>query len=121
MHILIIEDDAILAMSLQMLVEDLGASSSQIAKSEKAAIDQARSFAPDLIIADLHLEEGLGFDAVRTIRSMIGNRPAVYVTANPQEALRLDPTAIVLSKPLQEAQLIEALERLKPLMGDDDR
>ena len=118
MHILIIEDDVLLAVNLQILVEDLGASSSQVAASEEGAIRQARHFPPSLIIADLHLEDGLGVTAVQTIRASHGNIPVVYVTGDPEEARRLEPTALILSKPLKEEELIAALERLKPLMGD---
>jgi CheY-like chemotaxis protein len=117
MHILIIEDDALLAMNLQLLVEDLGASSSMIAGSERDAIQQAQRFPPDLIIADLHLPDGLGISSVHAIRSFAGAVPVVYVTASPEEARRLDPSALVLSKPLREHELITALARLKPLMN----
>jgi len=118
MHILIVEDDALLAINIQMLVEDLGAASSQIVATEIAAIEQARRFRPNLIISDLHLQQGLGVTAVQTIRASIGNVPVVYVTGDPEEALRLDPAALVLSKPLKEKELIAAIERLKPLMED---
>jgi len=117
MHILIIEDDALLAMNLQLLVEDLGASSSMIAASEQDAIRKAQRFPPDIIIADLHLPDGLGVSAVQAIRASAGGVPVVYVTGTPQEALRLDPDALVMSKPLREHELIAALARLKPLMN----
>lgn len=117
MHVMIIEDDALLAMNLQILVEDLGASSSLIVASEREAVAQALNFPPALIIADLHLAQGLGASAIRTIRARVGDVPAVYVTGDPQEALRLDPTALVLSKPLKEHDLIAALARLKPFMA----
>jgi CheY-like chemotaxis protein len=118
MHILIIEDDALLALNLQMLVEDLGASSSLIVASEQDAEAQAKRFPPDIIIADLHLKQGNGVSAVQRIRSGIGAVPVVYVTANPDEAARLDPDALVLSKPLREEELVTAIGRLKPLVGE---
>lgn len=118
MHVMIIEDDALLAVNLQILVEDLGASSSLVAASEREAITHAARFRPSLIIADLHLREGLGVSAVQSIRGLVGPVPAVYVTGDPEEASRLDPTALVLTKPLQERQLVAALARLKPLMAD---
>ena len=120
MHILIIEDDILLALGLQQLVEDLGATSSQIAYSEPAAILQAKLMRPNLIIADLHLAEGLGVSAIQAIRASSGNNiPAVYVTGNPDEARRLDPTALVLSKPLREEELIAAIRRLRPLVTEE--
>jgi DNA-binding response OmpR family regulator len=118
MHILIIEDDALLAMKLQYLVEDLGASSSLIATSQSHAVAQAKRYPPDVIIADLHLGDGLGVEAVRLIRAADTGPPVVYVTGDPEEARRLDPGALVLSKPLREFELIAALARLKPLFGN---
>jgi CheY-like chemotaxis protein len=120
MHVMIVEDDSLLAIDLQVLVEDMGASSSIIVSSEEDAIAQAWLFPPTLIIADLHLREGLGVTAVHTIRSKIGFVAAVYVTGDPEEAKRLDPTALVLSKPLKSEELVQAIERLRPLFRDVD-
>lgn len=118
MHVLIIEDDLLLGMSVQALIEDLGAMSTMIVCSEQAAIAQAARYRPNLIISDLHLGDGLGHAAVQTIRSTVGTIPVVYVTGDPQDARRLDPTALVLSKPLKATELIAAIERLKPLIID---
>ena len=120
MHIMIIEDDALLAVNLQILVEDLGAASSLIVSSEKDAEIQAKRYPPGVIIADLHLKDGLGVSAVQKIRAAVGPVPVVYVTADPEEAKRLDPTALILSKPFQEEDLIAAIARLKPLMNEDN-
>jgi CheY-like chemotaxis protein len=118
MHVLIIEDDTLLAMSLQALIEDLGAVSTLVVSSAQAAVMQATRYRPNLIISDLHLGDGLGNLAVQSIRSTVGAVPVVYVTGDPEEARRLDPTALVLSKPLKKAELIAAIERLKPLIID---
>src|SRR5687768_14861828 len=101
MHILIIEDDTLLAMTVQVLLEDLGATSTLVVSSEAAAVAQARRYRPNLIISDLHLAEGLGVAAVQAIRATVGKVPVVYVTGDPQEAKRLDPSALILSKPLK--------------------
>ncbi len=49
MHILIIEDDAILAMNLQFFLEELGADTTAIAATEAQAIREAMTHRPDLI------------------------------------------------------------------------
>ena len=117
MHVLIVEDDMLIALSIQALLEELGAVSSQIVSSEQAAVAQARLYEPNLIISDLYLSEGLGATAVQAIRSSVGPVPTLYVTAAPDEALRRDPEALVLSKPLTKSALVAALQHLRPLIS----
>lgn len=119
MHVLIVEDDTLLAMSLQALIEDLGATSTMVALTEASAIAYAHRYRPNLVVSDLHLADGLGADAVSAIRSTYGNTPVVYVTGDPEKARHLDPSALVLSKPLKDDELIAAIERLKPMMEED--
>lgn len=118
MHVLIVEDDTLLAMNLQVLIEDLGALSTIIAPSATAAVEHARRYRPNFIVADLHLVDGSGVAAVREIQESYGPVPVVYVTGSPEEARRLDPTALILSKPLKDLELVAAIERLRPLMTE---
>jgi len=118
MHVLIVEDDILLAMGLQVLIEELGATSTMVAPTEAAAVAQAHRFRPNLIVSDLHLADGLGVSAVSAIREAYGNIPVVYVTGDPEKAKRLDPSALALSKPLKDHELVKAIERLRPMMED---
>jgi|GEM_PF-1188488 len=110
MHVLIIEDDAILAMNLQFFLEELGADSTELAASQADAIRKALAHPPDLIASDVQLVEGNGPAAVRAIKARLGDIPVIYVTGNPDEARLLDPEAPVLEKPLKWLQLVQTTQ-----------
>jgi CheY-like chemotaxis protein len=113
MHILIIEDDPLLALDLQMFVEDLGAVSSLVASSEDEAIDRAKRFPPDVILADLRLREGFGPSAIQAIRDVLGDVPVIYITGNAAEARAIDASAPVLEKPFNWDELTHVLTSVK--------
>lgn len=110
MHVLIIEDEAMLAMDLQCFLEELGADSCSLADTEAEAVRLAIDHPPDLITADINLREGTGTGAVRAIRSRIGDIPVVYVTGNPENCGRLDPNTHAVKKPILWLDLVEAVE-----------
>lgn len=111
MHVLIIEDDALLAMNLQLFLEELGADSTSLAASQADAVRKALDHRPDLIASDVQLTEGNGPDAVKAIKARLGDIPVVYVTGNPDEARELDPTAPVIEKPVRWLQLVQTTQR----------
>jgi CheY-like chemotaxis protein len=108
MHILIIEDDLLLALDLQDALAELGGRSVSFAATEDNAVRSAVGQKPDLIVSDVRLAEGIGTKAVQRIRESLGDIPVIYVTANPERALREDPGATVLSKPFRREDLAEA-------------
>ena len=74
-----------------------------------AAIDAVRSHAPDLLLLDVHMPGGDGFDVVDALRD---NPPAVvFVTAFGHYALPAFSADAVdyLTKPVEEARLAAAL------------
>ena len=110
MHVLIIEDEALLAMDLQCFLEELGADSCALADSEADAVRSAMEQPPDLITADMELREGTGLGAVRAIRKRIGEVPVVYVTGQPDRCEGLDDHTHAVRKPILWLELVEALQ-----------
>ena len=110
MHVLIIEDEALLAIDLQCFLEELGAETCALADTEAEAIRLALDRRPDLITADVNLREGTGPAAVRIIRESIGDIPVVYVTGHPECCGTLDANTHALEKPVLWLKLVEALQ-----------
>ncbi|MBO9575310.1 MAG: response regulator [Sphingobium sp.] len=110
MHVLIIEDDALIAMNLQMFLENLGADSTALAASQAQAVREALDHRPDLIASDVKLTEGTGPEAVKAIRSQLGDIPVIYITGNPEIALDADPSAPVIDKPIRWLELVKATQ-----------
>ncbi len=104
-NILIIEDEALIALDLETLVENLGHRVTGIARTRSEAVALARSKPPGLILADIQLADGSsGLDAVNDLLNTF-EVPVVFITAFPERFLtgeRPEP-AFLISKPYQRA------------------
>lgn len=110
-HVLIIEDEALVALEIQMVLEQIGATSFAFAQTEEDAIIEARAKPPAMITSDVRLAQGHGPNAVRRIEHEHGSIPAIYITGSPDECIGCAPDAI-LEKPLEPALLIRSFRRL---------
>ncbi len=103
--VLIIEDEALIALDLEALVENLGHKVIGIARTRSEAVTIARTNAPGLILADIQLADGSsGLDAVNDLLNTF-EVPVIFVTAYPERFLtgeRPEP-AFLVSKPYQHA------------------
>ncbi len=79
----------------------------------------ARFGSPDVIIADYHLDQGDGVQAVRTLRAELGwAAPAILATADRSLEVRDEAAGadiIILNKPLKPAPLRAQLTRYRAL------
>jgi CheY-like chemotaxis protein len=101
--VLIIEDEAFIAMDLEGLVESLGHRAAGVARTHSEAISLAKMKRPGLILADIKLADGSsGLDAVNELLQSF-EVPVVFVTAYPERFLtgeRPEP-AFLIAKPFQ--------------------
>ena len=82
MKVLIVEDDAIIAMHLELLVEGFGHDVCAIAASAAEAIEHATVDRPDVALIDIRLAGGSsGVDAAREIHARHGIR-CIFLSAN---------------------------------------
>ncbi|MFP4326400.1 MAG: response regulator [Paracoccaceae bacterium] len=106
--VLVIEDEAIIAMDLEAQLADLGHRVTGVARTRDGAVQLAMADPPDLILADIQLADmSSGIDAVNDILARLGPRPVIFVTAFPERLLtgeRPEP-AFLISKPYSEPQL----------------
>jgi DNA-binding response OmpR family regulator len=113
MHVLIIEDEAAIAMTIEDMLLAMGFETVDIAATESDAVAMACARKPDLITADVCLLEGTGVSAVLRIREALEHPerlPVVFVTGNPDLAQGMpDP---VLEKPFAFSQLESAIEAM---------
>jgi CheY-like chemotaxis protein len=103
--VLIIEDEAFIAMDLEGLVESLGHRAVGVARTHKEAIALATSRRPGLILADIKLADGSsGLEAVNELLQTF-EVPVIFITAYPERFLtgeRPEP-AFLIAKPFQPA------------------
>lgn len=113
-HVLIIEDEPLVAMDLRMTLEDEGATSFDFAATESEAIALARARPPQLITSDVRLLEGSGPQAVRRIMQELGELPVIFITGTPEACIPCEPPALILTKPLRDGELADVFRALDP-------
>lgn len=114
-RVLVIEDEAIIAMDISAIVEGMGHHVTGIARTKAEAVARARADRPDLVLADIQLaDNSSGIDAVREIHALFPGIPAVFITAFPERLLtgtgRNEP-AFMITKPYSEDQVRSAVSQ----------
>jgi signal transduction histidine kinase len=112
--ILIVEDESVIALSIQMRLEAANYCVTGITDSAQAALTLAIATQPDLILMDIRLQGGQsGVSAAEKIREQ-SDIPIVYLTAYTdatilQEAQQTEPYGYIL-KPFDPANLYSTIE-----------
>ncbi len=109
--VLVIEDEAVIALDVAKIVRDAGHQVVGIAATESTAVALAEKHAPDLVIADIQLKgHDNGMAAVRQILKSM-SVPIIFVTGFPERLLTgegIEP-AFVLTKPFDPDLLKTAM------------
>lgn len=110
-RILIIEDEALVAMEMRFVLEDLGYDVVGTAATAQAALDLAQAGPVDVALVDIHLSDGpTGVELGREL-AQVGGVSVIYVTANPGMLLDgVAGTIGVLCKPTDEVAVQSAVE-----------
>ncbi|NBC27941.1 MAG: response regulator [Bacteroidetes bacterium] len=111
--VLIIEDDLILALSLEMMLKRIGFKEIQKVETGEEALEITESFCPDILLVDIQLGAGItGIETVKRIQSTM-NVPALYITGNSDnfyKAQAEDTTFVdYLIKPITYRELNDVL------------
>jgi len=112
--VMIIEDEAIIAMDLESIVADMGHRVTGIARTRDEAVTLGKADVPNLILADIQLaDNSSGIDAVNDLLTELGHRPVIFITAFPERLLTGDKPepAFLISKPYTEDQVISAVSQ----------
>jgi CheY-like chemotaxis protein len=112
--VLIVEDEAIVAMDLQQTLAGMGYDAFAIAASADEALRHAAERCPDLVLMDIRIKgQRDGIETAALLRGRFGV-PVVYLTAHAddatiQRAKRTDPYGYLM-KPIRLAELKSAVE-----------
>lgn len=113
-RILIIEDEAIIAMDLETIVSEMGHTVVGNARTRADTANLVRNQKPDLVLADIQLaDKSSGIDAVHDILKVHNDVPVIFITAFPERLLtgqRPEP-AFLISKPYSEIQVRSAVSQ----------
>ena len=113
-RVLIIEDEAIIAMDLETIVAEMGHTVVGNARTQDEALRMVTEHKPDLVLTDIQLaDNSSGIEAAREILAKQPDLPVIFITAFPERLLtgsRPEP-AFLISKPYSEMQVRSAVSQ----------
>jgi DNA-binding NtrC family response regulator len=108
-QVMIMEDEPLVALELQIIVEDMGYDVCAVVDTEADAVREADATSPDLVIADIQLRQGNGVAAMERI-ALRREVPVVFVSGNhtftPNPQIR---TVRFIAKPFRVESLRKAV------------
>ena len=115
-RILIVEDEAVIALDLQKTITDSGHAVVGIASTCEEALQLAEFHRPDIVLMDYNLKGGL--NGATTARQLDCNKVRIiFLTAYPVESVRecYGIDFDLLAKPVRRDELRQMLATTKPL------
>lgn len=113
--ILVVEDDAIIAMDLEDQLLAMGCTKISVVHTAESAVEAARSAPPDAVIMDVHLRGKMsGVEAASALRDEM-NVPIIFLTGNVElvtgiDELEADAYTCVLAKPVTRPEFRRHVE-----------
>lgn len=108
MHALIIDNDTLIANSIELILRDYGFASCDFAQSSKDAFAAVARKRPDLIVSDVQLVPDNGLDTLLAI-CREGNIPKILITEAAGDVKGRLPKSLALEKPFAVATLTQAV------------
>ena len=113
-RVMIIEDEAIIALDIAAILREMGHNVTGIAGTRAEAVALAQQQGTELILADIQLaDKSSGIDAVNDILVNFPDLPVIFITAFPERLLtgtRPEP-AFLITKPYTEDQIRSAVSQ----------
>ncbi len=110
LRILVVEDDAMIAMLLADMFAAMGHDVCAIEATEAGAMAAAVQCRPDLMIVDARLGDGSGVSAMEEILRT-GFVPHIFISGDISTVRALKPDAVAIQKPFDESDLVRAVQR----------
>jgi len=107
-NVLIVEDEIVLAMALELSLNEMGFNVSGIETNMKSAVNHARNNLPDIILMDINLSSSSGIHAANEIWKSL-KIPIIFLTSYSndktiKEAMECEPYGYLL-KPCKDKEI----------------
>ena len=117
--VLIVDDDPALRETLRRMVESVGYDVACVGDAQ-AAIAAIAAQAPDIIISDIYMPMGDGFELLNWLRNNMVSIPVIAMSGSSSNSLDYDQLSVaehlgaaaVLDKPFRQSKLVETIDRL---------
>lgn len=115
-HVLVVEDDAVLGMTIEDALMDAGVALVELAPTTERALEALRRKTPDAIVLDVHLaDRDDGWAIAELVRSLGLSSPRIIFSTGMPDDIPADVAELgcILEKPYDAAILIDLLRRPK--------
>ncbi|TMM46152.1 response regulator [Qipengyuania marisflavi] len=115
-HILVVEDDAILGLTIEQALLDAGVTLVEICSTTDSALEALRRKQPDAIVLDVHLaDRDDGWAIAELVRSLGPDSPRIIFSTGAPEDIPEAVAALgcVLEKPYEPEVLVDLLSEPK--------
>ena len=115
-HILVVEDDAVISLTLEQALLDAGVQQVDICPTTDQALEALRRQQPDAIVLDVHLaDRDDGWAIAELVRTLGPDRPRIIFSTGMPDDIPDDIAAIgcVLEKPYDPELLVDVLREPK--------
>ena len=114
-HILLIEDEGIIALQLSQMIEMGGDYRVTIAIDGREGLDMHAEDPADLVVTDLNMPKVDGFEVIHQVTANSPEVKIIILSGAPQETEQraIEMGAVrTLSKPVQGAELVDIINEL---------
>lgn len=111
-HVLLVEDDAILCLTIEQALRDAGVMEIDICTTTEQALEALRRKQPDAIVLDVRLaDRNDGWAVAELVRTLGPDRPRIIFSTGQPDVIPEDVAALgrVLAKPYDAATLVQML------------
>ena len=115
-HVLVVEDDAVLGLTIENALRDAGVAQVALSTSTEEALRQLREDQPDVIVLDVHLaDRDDGWAIAELVRTLGPNSPRIIFSTGAPQDIPKDIAALgcTLEKPYDAEVLIDVLRQPK--------
>lgn len=122
-HVLVVDDEPNILLSLEFLMQQAGFTVATAADAEQA-LTLIEQHCPDLLLLDISLPGMSGFDLLERLRAADATRqlPVVMLTAHGREVEKEKGLALgandYVTKPFSTRELVSRVKALLPTRGD---
>lgn len=124
LRVLVVEDERAVRLLLRRLLEDAGAQVTAVASPTEALAEFERA-APDLLLSDIRMPGGDGYELIRRVRALPpergGKTPAIAVSASvgDEEISKILAAGFqrFVRKPFEVAEVRDAIEAVLGRQG----
>jgi two-component system LytT family response regulator len=118
---IIIDDESHILQALEKLVKQYCPNAKIIAKADgvKTGIEAIKKYHPDLVLLDIQMEDGTGFDLLKQLEPV--DFKVIFITAYDQYAIKAFKFSALdyLLKPVDADDLVSAVNKAEKLVMED--